>query len=1100
MKINDRRAWLFMGGGASFNPLSIKSKFAAWYKEEKASYIVDQLGSQEREILTQNSLAGQLFPGRAIEYDGSAKYNVYNGSQSNLDIGNDPIVISCWVKVPSFTAQSTSPLIGKHPGGSVLDGAFALATHTSSNFRAHFYDSEGVLKVKDTGALSINTWYHIVWGVDNTKNAFIFVDKVESGARTQLNGTFGACDTDIKWAFGAKFSPSTGATNGFKQSQIRGVRILRDTNVTQAIVNSLYNSEVTGLETNWWIMSENNNSIIYDCVGGLHMDSVGFNGAEKVTGYWNQPYNYLGYAENATFGQIPPDMTSLVDGVPQDDVLGNALVFKGQAKQNLIKSGGNLTMYGAASSTQLDTLIRAAKQVSLNTWFSSSTPQSIAEGSVTTYCASRQFYNATKKELIIIKFGESLTATEETNLMTYLSNPTIPTSYHADTTSYLARCVETYSNKLKSRIDNLFRLLDASGAKAELETVSVPCWGIGADIGLDLYNATYNVIDALNGHVNYVENKGLSPQDGNFEHGFVPSAAAKLLQNDASVLFKLSERQITPSLIPIFGSLNVGTNAIQARFTQETNGLNLNYWLNDAAGSFQLIPSGVYNNSTFLMNRTSSTVKNAFANATKLGSVSLASSTRPTVELGIGYARTATLDGGITHQNYISAIGFGGAMSDAISALVTDYLDTFCGDQLALANEWFTTSDGVVSGKNLPYQYMDISPDGTKRVWHDYYNIYYSEDSGVTVLKSFAFNFKTLGWMHMGHLMDDGTFLWATNANKVYRTTDFISYAEMSITKDGSPYTIHTPANALYPGEYFKYIGAKRKQYLPEGEEIFVYSPYNFSARGAAPANVWYYRSSFGNELKSAFEFGQNPYVTDTGTASSGTGGTPLGDPAISYKIRHTHGTTQANDDPLRFICTAGDLDRTGGGPLTFYECMWMNGVYDPDDDTWVWTQIKEGTHSSLAKTTALDMPPEYPGVGFFGGDSYELPPAFATRGVFKQPLNDLANEGSIVQLLSFENKVGFESYMNSYFMIEGTKLMGSGLLQLNPVPNGLYSHAAIYYATDFEDDIKLELLPHPGNTFTYRMQRIGAGRYLVYKADDYDYSNGEQCYEFKFN
>ena len=1097
--------WLLsQGGGTPFDPQSLvdDGKIAAWYKGETDDYIIDQLGFQEREVLTQNSLAGQVFSGRG--------YNYVNNTDTTWLLDNGALAIQYDYTV-CFNVTFNTFLGFTRFAGKIKDG--------NLNTIGENYFSTGsnslIYNVRtDAGLFSIAGFtvvtgvkYHVMITITAGGTMQLYLNNVATGSPVAVSGNFAALPDTCGYIIHGVNSTSGIGYNA--DVDVTDFRIFyKALNSTERAL--AYQLKRVGGERLWLMMSDKNTARCHDASGnGYHFGNNGFDSNSFITGYWRQPYNDYGYAEDATWGQIPPDMSTVVDEVPQDDVLGNPLIFKGAAKQNLIKSGTDVTIFDGAISDYLTTLIRATKQIGRDQWFSGTTAQAISAASAAKYCGALQYYNPATKELIIVKVGHddennayALTAVEEANLMSYmgLSTSDVPTDYSSQMTAFLARCSGTYSNELKNILDNFFRVNEISTAEDEIETINAACWGTGTDRLLDLYNATFNVVDASLGRVDLVDYKGLVPQDGSYKNGFVPSASSKFLQNDASIFFVVGDEQICPSLYSVMGSDNTGVSGVFARFSQGGTSLQLNHFLNDAAGSFTDVPSGVFNNDAFIINRIASGAngKNIYANNQLIASVTSTSAARPSVEMHLGIRRTGT-GSYITHDNYVAICGAGGAMSAAVSAWFTDTLYTLKSTMYARANEWLYTSDGEVRYKRVEYPYFPgcISEDGVHRMWHDYYNIYYTNDGNGThaVTSSMAFNQNTLGWIHMGKMYDDGTFLFATNKNKVYlSSTALESYEECAITKNGSPYTIHTPVNAQYPGEYFKFLGIYRKQVDDEGNEIFVYSNYSLSARGAAPGLLFYHRPSFGAELKVVYEFGQSEFFTDNGTPNGGTGGTPVGDASEMLWCRHTHGTVQLPGDRTKFYMVTGDHDHTPGQ----YEFDNHHILFTADFDTGIFTKdvLFSGTRVSIAKAGSPDIHPDDPDFASIetddtGGGLYTFDPNTVTGPesftlVFDQEASEFNTHVPLWGMIDKKNGV--------------YRYVGLGFVRTPPA-SGEFSFPSIIHSMNMHvaDSYIPEAKRTPGNVLPTVIQHIGNNRYMIWNAEYYDFFAGAQCEIIEF-
>lgn len=180
------------------------------------------------------------------------------------------------------------------------------------------------------------------------------------------------------------------------------------------------------------------------------------------------------------------------------------------------------------------------------------------------------------------------------------------------------------------------------------------------------------------------------------------------------------------------------------------------------------------------------------------------------------------------------------------------------------------------------------------------------------------------------YIFDDGSIIFATKYNKLWKTTDYFTTVTEIVLQniDGSPYVYHTPISASYPGNYFRIWNIAPPMYV-NSSEILVWGNWCNYDFGASPVNVYYYD---GTNVKVVYTFGQ--YWRDNGTAAgSGTTGNLLGDAGNPIAVLHVHCVTQNPDDNSFWVATGEDGANA----------RWMKGVYDDDLDTWTWTSEAQG-------------------------------------------------------------------------------------------------------------------------------------------------------------
>lgn len=761
------------------------------------------------------------------------------------------------------------------------------------------------------------------------------------------------------------------------------------------------------------------------------------------------------------------------------------------ANNDLVSGSGNYTMPSGNTD-----LTNACDLVSLNTWFTSGTPQAVSVSSIAPFCGSRQFYG--RNNLIIIKEGQHLTATEEARLVTYLGISQSH-SYHANTTALFARFTNTYTDKEKSRIDNVMRLLVSSGIYDKLDVFVLAATSGLEEQLLDWISSTNNLVPANPTSTQLVTQqpyRGFAGRNDCYKSSFNPSTATKFLQDDCFMAFKHSENLTVPLGSDnggyIAGIYNAGAGNVMAQIYSIQKIILI--YLNSAIASVSYTYSSRLDTSkTYLGNRTASNSSKMYASRSEIASGTYASTSRSNTTVFYGGAKNISSGNPVNGPalNWTQNIAYGASLTATQAKLYTAIIDNFCNGQRALiTDEW-------IYDTGCKYLFSDkcfIDRFGDKVIWGDYFNLYYSEDGGTTVTGSFAWNYSTLGWPHMAHIFDNGKIIFATSKNKIYKTTasNFSNYSEMTPTKNGSTYTIHTPGNANFPGEYYKFIGPKIKQYLGDGTEIFVWNNYGLSTRGAAPGVVWY---SFGDEIKVAFEMGTNPYTRDNSGSGGGTTGTFLGDAAVSYWVRHGHGTQQRPDDKTKFISMWGDLDRNALSPAVsnFYECQFWSHTYNQGTDTWTNSVIKQGNQSSRWKAVSGMMPGD--GYIYWTSDGGIVTGNEAERGYFKSLISNLGDgsETRFYNPLQARPSSIFHLDSDGFFMGGGYAATGGTAY------GGFFGATNIIWSDDMVNFHELDL-KIPGNTFTFLIIKISYKKYLLNVMSDYDYFLGAQSVIIDFN
>ena len=226
--------------------------------------------------------------------------------------------------------------------------------------------------------------------------------------------------------------------------------------------------------------------------------------------------------------------------------------------------------------------------------------------------------------------------------------------------------------------------------------------------------------------------------------------------------------------------------------------------------------------------------------------------------------------------------------------------------------------------------------------------LHYSEDNGSTWAREL--DFAGQDNIQYADITPSGYVLIATQT-QFYRSTDELRTITEVIPQnpDGSPFVFHTPVDPSRPGNYFNAgTGPGRSTWVPGRGYMLIMQNYCNVFGGAAPAMLWYTVDE-GETLKQAYMFGQNPWYRDNGTDGGGTSGTLLGDPNNLVISRHFH---SAGYSPRENVWWAysGDTDRAGG----VFECHWLRGEYDWDQDSWSWEVMHSASEGTIWKSAGV--------------------------------------------------------------------------------------------------------------------------------------------------
>jgi hypothetical protein len=305
--------------------------------------------------------------------------------------------------------------------------------------------------------------------------------------------------------------------------------------------------------------------------------------------------------------------------------------------------------------------------------------------------------------------------------------------------------------------------------------------------------------------------------------------------------------------------------------------------------------------------------------------------------------------------------------------------------------EVFTTSEDFPSTKHFWYRKPgDIphieSQKGSMAFGFSENAVSLSEDNSHTW--PYRLSFPDAKNITFSHIFDNGNILFATQA-KIYLSTDKLrSYKQIALKQpDGSDYIPHTPQNPDQPGWYFATLSGVNS-WRVGNIEMLVWGNYGNVSGGATPINI-YYSTDYGQTVKIAYSFGQNPYYRDSATDKD-TPGKLLGNPDNPVICRHVH-TVAYNPLENAFYACTGDSNRPEG-----YECHWLRGTYNALTDTWNWKVIVSEKLNSRYKAG---------GITFIDGLLYWISDANGPephdRGVFRCNPADIANPAAHTMLFN---------------------------------------------------------------------------------------------------
>jgi len=305
-----------------------------------------------------------------------------------------------------------------------------------------------------------------------------------------------------------------------------------------------------------------------------------------------------------------------------------------------------------------------------------------------------------------------------------------------------------------------------------------------------------------------------------------------------------------------------------------------------------------------------------------------------------------------------------------------------------------TTTTKFVATCDVICQYQNMSFGVTSGTLH------VSTDSSVTFPTTVSFTDANL--VRAGHIFANGNIMFTTRDNKIYLTnTDLDTPVEKTIYEaDGvTPYVIHTPSNATYPGWYFEILTYQERNV---NENLHVFGNYcNAYDNGAAPVNI-YYSNDNGETYKIAYEFGQNLNYRDNGTATgSDTTGTLLGDSGNANVSRHMHsiGYDTVND---KWYAVVGDHNEPDTKSQVADEIGWYEGAYTVETDIWVWTRIDFGFSIETTNHLKAIQPIFHDGYVYWGSDVQTVTDS-TQNGLWRSPIATITDVATHRQIFAIE-------------------------------------------------------------------------------------------------
>jgi hypothetical protein len=294
--------------------------------------------------------------------------------------------------------------------------------------------------------------------------------------------------------------------------------------------------------------------------------------------------------------------------------------------------------------------------------------------------------------------------------------------------------------------------------------------------------------------------------------------------------------------------------------------------------------------------------------------------------------------------------------------------------------------------------------------------ILFSEDNGKSW--SHSANFANAGNITFSCILGNGNIIFAT-LNRLYLSTDQLkSYREITVQRpDGNAYRPHKPTNPARPGWYFHALDGVHTWQV-KGKEMLVWGNYCNVLGGSVPVNI-YYSTDFGETVKLAYSFGQNPRYKD--------GDQFLGDPNNDVICRHIHNVVY-NPADNAFYCATGDVD-VGVQGVRRHEVHWLRGTYDSKADSWDWKVLVSANNNSRYKSGGINF---VDGQLYWAADANGKPDVEGKydRGIFRCDPADLASPDKHTQLFDPE-------YESANMLIEDDFILSAHYAPASPYKTG---------------------------------------------------------------
>jgi lysophospholipase L1-like esterase len=388
-----------------------------WFASgENDSLIYDMVGTQNRQLTTQNEYKGQVFTGRGLKFNGSTQY-AYVSDSGAYDVRNKPFAFSFWMRGVPNSADNI--IIGKFAFSGFRGewGVYATTVNTPS-FLIYPASGAAATKLLDVDFDNDSSWHHFIIQIDlpTTKKFYIYKDNIiVDAAGTAIADSLPVVDGKFKFYIGAGNNAATGVMASPSKVSLSDIRIFKNKLLSYGERMAIYKGEIISGTTAWFPCEGTSTTTVYNSINaGKDLTAAAFASNSFVTNLnILSNLNRYGYTHTAENIIIEPDLTALP---VTKDAAGNNLVFVGQAKYHLIKVGSD--------SVKMPDYCRElwlATRNTINTFYSSAgVATHIKKTDLYNVQYGTEYYKANTAFILFNNDSTTIASADHTRLMAYI--------------------------------------------------------------------------------------------------------------------------------------------------------------------------------------------------------------------------------------------------------------------------------------------------------------------------------------------------------------------------------------------------------------------------------------------------------------------------------------------------------------------------------------------------------------------------------------------------------------------------------------------------------------------------------------------------------